>query len=85
MDSESISTKLIIDDERVVKFYNKHKNLDINSINLKIIELIENLIPYGTNNIGESDIINSMSKLWTEIDNLKKNNAVFMENYFDFP
>ena len=47
MDSDIIPERLIITDERIVKFYNKHKNLDIIEINLKFIGLIENLVPYG--------------------------------------
>jgi hypothetical protein len=83
MDSEYISAKIFIDDERVVKFYTNHKNLNINKINLKFIELFENIFPYGTDDIKESDILSSVSNLSTEIENLKKNNITMMLHTFD--
>jgi hypothetical protein len=83
MDSDIIPENLIITDERIVKFYNKHKKLDIIEINLKFIGLIENLVPYGDVNLHESEIVNKISNISTEIENLKKNNAVFMLNILE--
>jgi len=83
MEFDYIPTQLIIDDERVVKFYIKHKNFDINKINLKLIELLENLNPCGTSDLHETEILNSMANLSNEFENLKKNNAVFMLNTFE--
>jgi hypothetical protein len=70
MEFDYIPTQLIIDDERVVKFYIKHKNFDINKINLKLIELLENLNPCGTSDLHETEILNSMANLSNEFENL---------------
>ena len=36
--------KIIIKDKKIIEFYNKYKNIDIEKVNLKIIEMYEEII-----------------------------------------
>ena len=47
MESIIIPGMLYITEKKVVEFYNKHKSIDINKINLKLVEILENSVPYG--------------------------------------
>ena len=80
MDSESIPASISIYNKQIIEFYFKHKNMDFEMINLKFIEMFENIIPIGVNDTNESDVLRSVSHLCTEIHNLKKDNAVFITN-----
>jgi len=80
MDSESIPEAISINNKKIIQFYLKHKNMDFEMINLKFIEMFENVIPNGIADTNETDVLRSVSLLCTEIDNLKKDNAVFMAN-----
>jgi hypothetical protein len=83
MDSESIPERLIIDNEKIVQFYTKHKNINIETVNLKIIDILENILPYGNTDLGEHEITRGVLKLCNEVEILKKQNALFMTNAFE--
>jgi len=61
MESGNVSDRLYISDKRVIQFYATHNNLDINSINLKFIEIIENMNPYGQDHLQKPEIIANLS------------------------
>jgi hypothetical protein len=75
MDSECIPGPLVITNDRIIKFYTTHKNIDIEKVNLNFIDILEELVPHGNNELAEHDLTCSISNLCSD---LHKQNALFM-------
>jgi hypothetical protein len=83
MDSGDLPRRIIIDNEKIIEFYTNHKNLDIEKVNLKFIEMFENIIPHGVDHLRDTNITDIVSNLCSEIENLKKQNALFITSAFE--
>ena len=70
-----ISAKLYTDDIKVIKFYNKHKNINFNKMNLKMVEMLESIIPYG-----EDDSQQPVIAVNQILDDFKKDMIGILQN-----
>ena len=66
--------KIIIKDKKIIEFYNKYKNIDIEKVNLKIIELYEEIIKTLSGEMKDhvtSEILTKIKMQEKELESLK--------------
>ena len=74
-----------INNKKIFEFYNKHKTLDFENVNLNIIELFEKI---NTNpsldNIMAGQILQNMSDLDKKINSFKATVSEDLKNIIDY-
>jgi len=75
--------EIIINNQKIWSFYNEHKNVNIESANLLLIEFMETIFNNMTNDINSninSQLLSFMNENKTQIDSIKTNLTVINEN-----
>jgi hypothetical protein len=67
----SIINEIIIKNEKILEFYNKNKNIDIEKINLKFIEIIETMSSSIDNPNVVNNILSALNSQHIELNNIQ--------------
>ena len=65
--------KIIIKNKRILDFYNKYKNLNIEQVNIMIIELYESMLDSMSGEMNKnitSEILSTVKKQGNELDRM---------------
>lgn len=83
MTSISQDFKIVIDNKEIWNFYNNHKNINIESVNLLMIKFIESTFNHITENLEDnvnSQILSFLSENRVEMNTIKSNLSSIQEN-----
>jgi hypothetical protein len=78
--------KIIIKNKRIIDFYNKYKNFNIEQVNIMIIELYENMLNNMSNENNKnitSEILSTVKIQSMELDKLKQELNILLKDNLD--
>ena len=78
--------KIIIKNKRILDFYNKYKNLNIEQVNIMIIELYESMLDNMSGEMNKnitSEILSTVKKQGNELDRMKNELNILLKDNLD--
>ena len=78
--------KIIIKNKRILDFYNKYKNLNIEQVNIMIIELYESMLDNMSGEMNKnitSEILSTVKKQANELDRMKNELNILLKDNLD--